>query len=52
MAVFPKEDRLQDDHGAEVNRVLERLNNRPRKTFGFRTPNEVFFKQQSVALQP
>jgi len=29
---------------------MERLNTRPRKTLGFRTPNEVFFKQRSVAL--
>ena len=36
---------------AEVEHVIERLNTRPRKTLGFRTPQPVFFKQQSVALQ-
>jgi IS30 family transposase len=33
-----------------VQHVAARLNNRPRKTLGFRTPNEVFFKHQLVAL--
>ena len=27
----------------EVQRVVERLNNRPRKCLGFRTPREVFY---------
>lgn len=47
---FPKKydfTKITDD---EVQRVAARLNNRPRKTLGFRTPNEVFFKQQLVAL--
>jgi transposase, IS30 family len=30
----------------EVLRVEARLNNRPRKTLGFKTPNEVFFKHR------
>jgi IS30 family transposase len=30
--------------------VAELLNNRPRKTLGYRTPNEVFFKERFVAL--
>jgi IS30 family transposase len=33
-----------------LERVAELLNNRPRKTLGYRTPNEVFFKRRSVAL--
>jgi IS30 family transposase len=36
---------------AEVARVVERLNERPRKTLGYRTPNEVFYKRRPVALQ-
>jgi transposase, IS30 family len=47
---FPKEHDFTAVTQAEVERVVERLNNRPRKTLGFRTPNEVFFKQRSVAL--
>jgi transposase, IS30 family len=48
---FPKRHDFTAITEAEVERVVERLNNRPRKTLGFRTPNEVFFKQRSVALQ-
>ena len=33
---------------AEVQRVVELLNNRPRKTLGYRTPNEIFFKRRMV----
>ena len=47
---FPKKHDFTTVTDAEVARVVERLNNRPRKTLGFRTPNEVFFKQRSVAL--
>ena len=32
-----------------VQMVMDRLNNRPRKTLGFKTPNDVFF--QSVTKQ-
>ena len=30
--------------------VMNRLNNRPRKRLGFRTPNDVFFGKQKIAL--
>jgi IS30 family transposase len=36
---------------AKVGRVTERLNDRPRKTLGYRTPNKVFYKRRPVALQ-
>jgi transposase, IS30 family len=48
---FPKKYDFARITNAEVKRVTELLNNRPRKTLGYRTPNEVFFKQQLVALQ-
>jgi IS30 family transposase len=48
---FPKKSDFARITNAEVTRVAELLNNRPRKTLGYRTPNEVFFKQRSVALQ-
>ena len=39
----------------EVEIVQEKLNNRPRKTLGYRSPNEVFFDRYTnhhiVALQ-
>ena len=35
----------------ETNLVMNRLNNRPRKGLGFKTPNQVFFGEEStVAL--
>jgi IS30 family transposase len=47
---FPKKYDFARINDADVERVAELLNNRPRKTLGYRTPNEVFFKQRSVAL--
>jgi IS30 family transposase len=41
---FPKKYDFTRITNAELQRVAERLNNRPRKTLGYRTPNEVFFK--------
>ncbi len=29
-----------------INQVEDKLNNRPRKTLGYQTPNEVYFKEQ------
>ena len=34
----------------EVNLVMDKLNNRPRKSLGFKTPNQVFFNHNRVAL--
>lgn len=47
---FPKSLAFATITAVEVRRAQERLNNRPRKTLGYRTPNEVFFKEQRVAL--
>ena len=47
---FPKKHDFTSITEAQVQRVAELLNNRPRKTLDYRTPNEVFFKQQAVAL--
>jgi len=48
---FPKRHDFSTITEAEVRRVMERLNDRPRKTLGYRTPNEVFYKRRPVALQ-
>jgi IS30 family transposase len=48
---FPKKHDFARITNAKVQRVEDLLNNRPRKTLGYRTPNEVFFKERSVALQ-
>lgn len=45
---FPKGCDLAKLTEAEVQRVVELLNNRPRKTLRYRTPNEIFFKQRMV----
>ena len=34
----------------EVNLVMDKLNNRPRKSLGFKTPNQIFFNHNRVAL--
>ena len=47
---FPKKYDFSQITNEALQRVEDLLNNRPRKTLGYRTPNEVFFKQQSVAL--
>jgi len=47
---FPKKYEFADITDQDLQQVEDLLNNRPRKTLGYRTPNEVFFKQRSVAL--
>ena len=47
---FPKKYDFAKITDQELQQVEDRLNNRPRKTLGYKTPNEVFFKQRSVAL--
>ncbi len=48
---FPKKYDFARITDQDLQQVEDRLNNRPRKTLGYRTPNEVFFKQRYVALQ-
>jgi len=48
---FPKKYHFAKLTDKDVQQVEDLLNNRPRKTLGYRTPNEVFFKQRSVALR-
>lgn len=43
---FPKQTDFARISEKEVSRVVEKLNNRPRKTLGYKTPNEIFFKEQ------
>jgi len=47
---FPKKYDFTKITGEELQRVEDLLNNRPRKTLGYLTPNEASFKQLSVAL--
>ncbi len=47
---FPKKSDFSKITDKQINKVVARLNQRPRKTLGYKTPNEVFFKRPLVAL--
>lgn len=47
---FPKNRDFTTITQQEIDRTMERLNNRPRKRLGYQTPNQVFSKS-GVALQ-
>lgn len=44
---FPKQRDLITVTEAEIEHTMNRLNHRPRRTLGFRTPYEVFFKART-----
>ncbi|HIE43126.1 MAG TPA: IS30 family transposase, partial [Nitrospinaceae bacterium] len=51
---FPKHRDLTTVTNTEIENAMNKLNHRPRKSLGFRTPYEVFFKTKTsltVALQ-
>lgn len=43
---FPKKTDFRETTDAEVEQVVYRLNHRPRKCLGFKTPHEVFFEER------
>ena len=47
---FPKNMKLNDISEEQTKKVEQLLNNRPRKSFGFKTPLEVESRNNSVAL--
>ena len=47
---FPKSCDFRTITDEQIQRAMNKLNNRPRKCLGFRTPNEVFLEQYAVAL--
>jgi len=47
---FPKHRDLRTVTEVEIQNAMDRLNNRPRKCLGYRTPNQVFFDKAPVAL--
>ncbi|MEK0338424.1 MAG: IS30 family transposase, partial [Nitrosopumilus sp.] len=50
---FPKNRDFRTITDDEIIRVIKKLNNRPRKCLGFKTPNQVFFGELSnVACLP
>ena len=51
-AVLTEETQLKRISDQQVQSVMDKLNNRPRKYLGMKTPNQVFFKDYSfVALR-
>ena len=48
---FPKNRYFNTVDEADIQFVMERLNNRPKKCLGYSTPNEVFFSKSFVALE-
>lgn len=51
---LPKHRRLDNVSDSQIQRIVNWLNNRPRKVLGYRTPHEVFFNTTSkltVALE-
>lgn len=48
---LPKGKNLKNVTQEQCNRIAEKLNNRPRKRHGFRTPNELYQLVPFVALQ-
>ena len=47
---LPKRSSFDDVPESKIEWIMERLNNRPRKTLKGRTPNEVFFSGNRIAL--
>jgi IS30 family transposase len=47
---FPKKSEFSKISDRQIRKVEDRLNQRPRKTLGYKTPHEVFFKLPLVAL--
>lgn len=48
---FPKKSDFSKITRADLQRVMERLNHRPRKTLKLKTPQQVFFKTKQIALR-
>ena len=42
--LFPEQVAVFTGIWKHVQKAMDRLNNRPRKTLGYKTPNEVFFQ--------
>ena len=43
---IPKDTDFNEETDIEIKAVMERLNNRPRKTRGFKSPNALFMGQR------
>ena len=47
----PKGSDFSNITDADLEFVMDRLNNRPRKTLGFKNPSQIFLYQQQIALK-
>lgn len=47
---FPKKTEFAKLTDGQIQKVEDKLNNRPRKTLGYQTPLEVYFKEQTKQL--
>ena len=47
---FPKKSDFSKVGAADLRRVMQWLNHRPRKTLNFRTPHQVFFKTEEIVF--
>jgi len=47
---FPKENSFETITNENVIFVMDRLNNRPRKNIGYKTPNEVFLEAAFIKI--
>lgn len=48
---FPKKTGFANITDEQIQKVEDKLNNRPRKTLGYKTPLEVYFKEQTKQLR-
>lgn len=48
---LPKGTSFTNLNQSQLNRIIDKLNNRPRKCLGYQTPNEVFLKQRQEHLR-
>lgn len=46
---IPKKTNFDDITEAQIQKIEEDLNNRPRKRFNYQTPNEVYTQKMGVA---
>jgi len=49
---FPKKFSFSDINDEQIQYVMKRLNNRPRKSLGYETPSQVFFRENPEVALP
>ena len=49
---LPKSKRLDNVTHSQIKSIMQRLNQRPRKSIGFKNPHELFFKKNTLLTFP